>query len=87
MKTDKELYPVFDVDICTQDFAMEGLLVGAVDVDDLIEHLPELLKKLGKPYQERRQIIKNVKTYNPEAIKDVYTDNPYTPLSIYGYCE
>ena len=87
MKTDKELYPIFSVDICTQSYAMEESLIGAINVDDLIEHLPEILKKLGKSYQERREIMKGLKEYKPEVIDGAYTDKPYTQLTVYGYWE
>ena len=87
MKTDKELYPIFSVDTCIQSYSVEYTLIGAKDVDDLIAHLPDILKEMGKPYQERRQLLKDYKTYKPEVIEGAYTDKPYEPLSTYAYYE
>lgn len=87
MKTDKELYQIFSVDTCTQSYSIEYTLIGAKDVDDLLVHLPDILKEMGKPYQERRQLLKDYKTWTPDAIEGAYTDRPYEPLSIYGYYE
>ena len=87
MKTDKELYPIFSVDTCTQSYSVEYTLIGAKDVDDLLAHLPDILKEMGKPYKERRQLLKEYKTWTPDPIEGAYTDRPYEPLSTYAYYE
>lgn len=87
MKTDKELYQIFEVDTCTQSYAMEYTLIGAVDLDDLIKHLPDILKEMGKSYNERRQMMKDFKEWPPKEIGGAYTDTPYKALSCYGYYE
>ena len=87
MKTNKELYPIFQVDTCIQSYSIEYTLIGAKDVEDLLQHLPDILKEMGKPYKERRQLIKDYKTWPPEIIKGAYTDSPYEPLSTFAYYE
>ena len=87
MKTDKELYPIFSVDTCIQSYSIEYTLIGAKDVDDLLAHLPGILKEMGKPYNERRQLLKDYKTFTPDVIDGAYTDKPYVPLSTYAYYE
>ena len=87
MKTDKELYPIFSVDTCIQSYSIEYTLIGAKDLEDLLAHLPDILKKMGKPYIERRLLMKDYKTCTPEVIEGAYTDKPYEPLSTYAYYE
>lgn len=87
MKTDKELYPIFQVDTCTQSYSIEYTLIGAKDLEDLLQHLPDILKEMDKPYKERRQLMKEYKTWPPEIIDGAYTDSPYIPLSTFAYYE
>lgn len=87
MKTDKELYPIFEVDTCIQSYAMEYTLIGAIDLDDLLKHLPNILKEMGKPYKERRQMMEDYKVWHPKVVEGTYTDKPYVPLSTYAYYE
>jgi len=91
MKTDKELYQLFSVDVCTQSYAMEYVLIGAVDEDDLLQHMPEILKTMGKSKEEIKTLKKYYK-YNGdgkliEKLEGTYTERPYTPLTYYWYCE
>lgn len=87
MKTDKELYPIFQVDTCIQSYSIEYTLIGAKDVEDLIQHLPDILKEMDKPYKDARMLMKSYKTWPPEIIEGAYTDRPYEPLSTFAYYE
>ena len=87
MKTDKELYPIFSVDVCTQDFSMEYVLIGAIDVDDLLKHMRRILKKMDKSRDEINMLMDVYKDYPPEPVEGAYTDNPYVQLTYFGYFE
>ena len=91
MKTDKELYPVFELDVCTMSYAMHTILVGAKDENDVIKHLPEILKNAGKDPIEMKMIIENYTIgsdcYKPVLIPNVYTDTLYEKLSGFWYAE
>lgn len=91
MKTDKELYPVFELDVCTMSYAMDTILIGAKDEKDVIKHLPEILKNAGKDSRERKRIIENYTIdsdcYKPVLVPNVYTDTLYEKLSGYFYAE
>lgn len=91
MKTDKELYPVFELDVCTMSYAMDSILVGANNEVDVIKHLDEILKDAGKDYKERQRIRENYihdnECYKPVLVPNVYTDTPYVRLWLAFYAE
>ena len=87
MTTDKELYPIFEVDVCIQSYATDYALIGAADLEDLFQHLMPILKELNIPYQERRNLMKDYRTWNPKQIEGAYTDRPYEILSRFSYYE
>ena len=91
MKTDKELYPVFELDVCTMSYAIDFILVGAKDENDVIQHLPEILKDIDKCAKDRKEIIKRYKYdseyYKPTPVPNVYTDKPYVRLWLAFYAE
>ena len=91
MKIDKELYPVFELDVCTMSYAIDTILIGAKDEKDVIKHLPEILKNAGKDYAERKRNIENYTVnsdcYKPVLVPNVYTDTLYKKLSEYFYAE
>ncbi len=84
---DKKLYPVFKVDVCTQDFAAEDMIVGANDLQDLIDHLPDILKEGNRSKRDIRTLMKGYKDFPPELIEDTYTTTPYKYLTGFGYAE
>lgn len=82
-------YPVFEVDVCWQGWAIDLVQVGAKDVDDLKEHLGDALKGIVT----KRQLNELKKDEQGNAlsrihpVKDVYTTKPYKILVEYAYTE
>lgn len=42
-KKEKKFYPVFRIDACFYGYAIEDIYIGAVDKDDLVNHLKDIL--------------------------------------------
>lgn len=80
MRIEKELYPVFAVDICTSFYAMEDILVGAEDKEDLREHLADLL-------EEDAEYILSGFDWRVSEQEGIYTDRPYEVLGTFNYYE
>lgn len=76
---EKELYPVFSVDVCFASCAMDYKLIGAKSREDLIENFDwaddqEMGHMKGEDYRIKQ-------------IKGLYTDTPYKVLDTYTYYE
>ncbi len=88
---EKELYPVFRVDICFEAYAMEDKLIGAKSREDLIENF-DFKSCLhdrfdSEDLQEHLFLLKNNKEYRIAQIKGLYTDKPYEVLDTFAYYE
>ena len=72
----KEFYPVFSVNICLSEYAMNEVLFGAKDREDLIANFDMLSEEIMRTDEWR---IKE--------IEGLYTDKPYTVLDSFVYYE
>lgn len=82
---EKKLYKIFVVDACTTPYAMNDILIGAENKEDLLQHLPEILNE----YDEDKQIIlanNNNSDYYPREL-NAWTDTPYVILERFAYYE
>ena len=85
---DKKLYPVFEVDTTTGEYNMEYCLIGANNLEDLIQHLPDILKEYrNASKKEIRKLMKNYKIFPPKPVVGTYTNKPYSVLTMFGYME
>lgn len=92
MEEDVKYYQLFSVDICTCGWAMDNVLVGAENVDDLVDHLKEvfsLIDKNGKKRYYNQNLVKRIKKEKVriQPIKNSYTTTPYTIIETYAYYE
>lgn len=87
---DKELYPVFRVDICFEPYSIDDVLIGAKSREDLLENF-DFKKYLQGTYtsEELLQYIAVLKEFENriELVKDLYTDRPYEVLETFMYYE
>ena len=76
------MFPVFSVDKCFDSYAIDQVLVGAENVDDLLNNLKPIVgtKKIVNKISKEREwrIIK---------IANLYTDKPYEILDECAYWE
>ena len=78
---EKKYYPVFCVDICFSDYAMEVMLVGAENESDLVKHLKPLMHK-----DDFKKVSKE-RAWRITLISNLFTDKPYEVLDRYSYYE
>lgn len=83
----KKVYPVFRIDICFIDYAIHYILVGAVSVEDLIDHIHEFLTDNDINFSCGRVDKLVSETSRFEEVKNMYTDKPYTIIDSYSYVE
>ena len=88
---EKKFYPVFRVDVCFSGYAMEDVYIGAVDKDDLVNHLKDILTGFWKednPTDEDEYIKEIIEEdYRIKEIDHMFTDNPYTIIESCSYYE
>ena len=77
------MYPVFQVDIYFGSWGMEFVLVGAEDIDDLRNHIENLFPDLTK--KEKKLLKKD--PWRIQSIPGLFTDNPHTIITSFGYVE
>lgn len=80
----KKNYKIFVVDMCTASYAMDDVLIGAENKEDLLQHLPEILDEDN----EDKEIIlaQNNGDYYPHEL-NAWTDTPYVILERFSYYE
>lgn len=78
----EKMYQVYSIDTCFEQYAIDYILVGAEDEDDLIAHLNE---SVG--YKKRREKIIKEKEWRIKKVEHLFTDTPYVVLDSYGYIE
>ena len=83
----KKVYPVFKIDICFSSYAIHYILVGAVSVEDLIDHIHEFLSDNDINFGCGRVDKLVSETSRFEEVKNMYTDKPYTIIDSYSYVE
>lgn len=81
-------YQVFCVYDCFDEYASDEFLVGAESEEDLINHLPDILKSYGvsSPKTIAKKIVKE-KEWRIKLLEHLFTDQPYTTLHSSGYVE
>ena len=87
MKIEKELYPVFVVDVCRQPYATDDVLVGAESKEDLREHLPEILEEFGWHNTKVVEEVMSEFDWRVAEKEGLYTDQPYKILADFAYYE
>lgn len=89
---EKELYPVFSVDVCFASYAIDWILVGAKSKKDLIDNLDwndgviEIFETFGSFDDAMRQIEEG-DYHRIKQIEGLYTDTPYKILDRCSYYE
>ena len=83
---EKKYYQVFSVDVCTDSYAMEHILMGAETIDALVEYLESHLTDIGYDEYTRYRVIEE-KELRIRALEDTYTTEPYTIIVNYSYYE
>lgn len=84
----EKMYKVYNIDISCEEYSVDEIIVGAIDKEDLVEHLEEIalnnnlqdmfdMELIKSPYCEHRII----------EVPNCYTDKPYTVLSRTFYYE
>lgn len=87
---EKELYPVFCVDVCFASYAMDYKLIGAKSREDLIENFDwadgniDIFDEFT--FEEAMGHMK-VEDFRIKQIEGLYTDTPYKVLDSYSYYE
>ena len=86
---DKELYPVFRVDICFEPYSIDDVLIGAKSQEDLLENFDFKKCLQGVSEEELQLRIAILKRFENriELVKDLYTDRPYEVLETFRYHE
>ena len=88
---EKELYPVFSVDVCFASYAMDYKLIGAKSRKDLIENFDwadgniDIFDK-AFTFKEAMDHMKG-EDFRIKQIPGLYTDKPYEILDTYAYYE
>ena len=91
---EQEYYQVFSVDTCFSSYAINYHLIGAKDVDDLIEHLEKTFtyydaggkKHLLFTKKEIKAISKD-RDWCIETLANTFTTVPYEIITTFGYAE
>ena len=78
----EKMYKVYSVDTCFDSYAIDYILVGAEDEEDLISHLDKVVEDKKKC----KRIIKE-KEWRIKEIERLFTDRPHEVLACYGYIE
>ena len=84
----EKMYKVYCVDISFTGYSVDEIIVGAIDKEDLVEHLEEIA--LDNDLQDLFENINSIKSSNVHRIIDIpncYTDKPYTVLNRTFYYE
>ena len=81
---ENKLYKIFVVDMCTASYAMDDVLIGAENKEDLLKHLPEILNENN---EDKEFILEhNNGDYYPREL-NAWTDTPYVILERFAYYE
>ena len=86
-------YQVFRVNVCTSDWAMDYVLIGGENADDVAANLKEafsLIDKNGKKRYYEQNMVKRVvkeKDRRIEPVENLYTTTPHKILDRYAYSE
>lgn len=88
---EKELYPVFRVNVCFTSYAMDYKLIGAKSRKDLIENFDWADGNIDIfdetfTFEEAMDDM-NGEDFRIEQIEGLYTDTPYKVLDSYSYYE
>ena len=86
-KKEKKFYPVFRIDVCFTGYAMNYVLVGAENMDDLIAHIHDIFTDNDLDYGTASVDELASETSRFEEVKNMYTDNPYVILDSFSYYE
>lgn len=86
---EKELYPVFCVDVCFTPYAMENVLIGAKNKKDLMENpkFEQILNDLCIGITPENIDEIKIEDFRIEEMENIYTDKPYTVLKRFSYYE
>ena len=86
----KKYYPIFKIDVCFSPYAIDYILVGAKDVDDLIAHIKTDAIEGIDLTDDYIYSFSNLKTDYDGRIKvmdNSFTDKPYVVLGEFRYYE
>lgn len=84
----ENMYKVYNIDISFTGYSVDEIIVGAIDKEDLVEHLEEIA--LDNDFKDMVENINSIKSPNVHRIIEVpncYTDKPYTVLNRTFYYE
>lgn len=83
----KKFYKIFVVEVCTTSYAMDNVLIGAENKEDLLKHLPEIPEILNENNEDKDFILGlNNGDYYPHEL-NAWTDTPYVILERFAYYE
>lgn len=89
----KKMYQVFEVSVCFTSYAIDYVLIGAKDKDDLLAHIDDWYDDEEffslRPGEDAETLMNLIKTneHVVKAIDNLYTDVPYTVLNRFSYYE
>ena len=84
----EKMYKVYNIDISFTGYSVDEIIVGAIDKEDLVEHLGEIALD-----NELEDMIENIESMKSECecriieVPNCDTDKPYTVLSRTFYYE
>lgn len=85
----EKMYKVYCIDISFTGYSVDEIIVGAIDMKDLLEHLEEIA--LDNDLQDMFENIELIKSPYCEhriiEVSNCYTDKPYTVLNRTFYYE
>lgn len=88
---EKELYPVFSVDVCFAPHAIDWIFVGAKSKKDLIDNFDwdDGVIDIFEEYFTFKEAMDHMKgeDFRIKQIEGLYTDTPYKILDRYSYYE
>jgi len=84
----EKMYKVYNIDISFTGYSVDEIIVGAIDKEDLVEHLEEIaLDNDLKDLLENINLIKSPYVDRIIEVPNCYTDKPYTVLNRTFYYE
>lgn len=89
----KNKYQVFEVDVCFTSYAIDYVLMGAKDKDDLLAHIDdwydEEFLNFTSHIEDAETLAHLIKIdeHRVKAVDNLYTDVPYTVLNRFSYYE
>ena len=84
----EKMYKVYNIDISFTGYSVDEIIVGAIDKEDLVEHLGEIaLDNDLKDMVQNIELMKSPCEHRIIEVPNCYTDKPYTVLNRTFYYE